>query len=229
LELRGGVILDSHCFIDHFSNYIVVALLKKKSDTFEAYKQYSQLVQNHTNRPITTLRTDNGSEYINKEFSTFLKEQQTIHETTVPYNPQQNGKAERLNQTLMNGVRTLLIDSSLPQEFWSEALLNVTYTRNRCPSSAISTGQTPYEIWYQRKPDLNSMHIFGEIAYAKLPAQRLKKLDARSKGYIFMGYAQNQKGYRLLNWDNKKITISRDVYFPKSPIMFSFSRKEDSN
>lgn len=52
------------------------------------------------------------------------------------------------------------------------------------------------------------MRIFGSIAYAKILGQ-LRKLDDRSKKYVFMGYVPN--GYRLWNSEKGKIVIARDV------------------
>ncbi|KAK4392785.1 Retrovirus-related Pol polyprotein from transposon TNT 1-94, partial [Sesamum angolense] len=55
------------------------------------------------------------------------------HKTT-PYTPQQNGVAERMNRTLLNKVRCLLISSGLSKTFWGEALSTAVYLINRSPS-----------------------------------------------------------------------------------------------
>jgi len=48
-----------------------------------------------------------------------------IHST--PGNSQQNGRAERLNQTLNNCATTLLNSAKLPLNFWDSAILSVAY------------------------------------------------------------------------------------------------------
>ena len=54
-----------------------------------------------------------------------------IHQTTVPYTPQQNGIAERKNKTLKEMVNSMLVSSRAPQNLWGEALLTTNYILNR--------------------------------------------------------------------------------------------------
>jgi hypothetical protein len=53
--------------------------------------------------------------------------------------------------------------------------------------------------------------IFGSAAYAHVPDQRRTKLEDKSKMYIFIGYDEKTKGYKLLDPINKKVMVSRDV------------------
>ncbi|GKB55913.1 retrotransposon protein, putative, ty1-copia subclass [Tanacetum coccineum] len=59
--------------------------------------------------------------------------------------PQQNGVAKRMNRTLMDKVRYLLIQSGLPKTFWAEATCTAAYLINRSPSTAIEK-KTPMEM-----------------------------------------------------------------------------------
>ncbi|GJT74021.1 retrovirus-related pol polyprotein from transposon TNT 1-94 [Tanacetum coccineum] len=60
--------------------------------------------------------------------------------------PQHNGLAERMNKTLLNKVRCLLIQSGLPDSFWAEATVTVAYLINRSPSTALEKN-TPMDLW----------------------------------------------------------------------------------
>jgi len=55
--------------------------------------------------------------------------------------------------------------------------------------------------------------MFGSKAYAHIPKELRKKLDEKAKEYFFVGYAENEKGYRLLDISTDKVVISRDVKF----------------
>ena len=46
---------------------------------------------------VKSIKSDNGKEFSNTNFQTFCQENGIIHNFTVPYNPSQNGKVERLN------------------------------------------------------------------------------------------------------------------------------------
>ncbi|GJQ87973.1 hypothetical protein Trydic_g12902 [Trypoxylus dichotomus] len=69
----------------------------------------------------------------------------TVFLIKVPYTPQLNGKAERLNQTLAERIRSL-IDSELEKNMWGEAAFVVTYLLNRSPTAGMNV--TPSERWY---------------------------------------------------------------------------------
>ena len=92
------------------------------------------MVERSTGRRIISLRTDNGGEYTSLEFQSYLKREGIKHELTVPRSPEQNGVAERLNRTLMEAVRSMLVGAQLPQRFWAEALATAVYLRNRSPT-----------------------------------------------------------------------------------------------
>ena len=76
--------------------------------------------------PIMKLRTDNGGEYLSKEFQAYLASNGIEHQLTVPHSPQQNGVAEWLNRTLVESARAMLSHSNLPNRFWAEELLPIS-------------------------------------------------------------------------------------------------------
>jgi transposase InsO family protein len=62
------------------------------------------------------------------------------HEHSIPYNPQQNGVAERKNQTLLDVSHSMLQMVGLKGEFWQEAVATTCYLQNRSPNN------TPYFV-----------------------------------------------------------------------------------
>ena len=121
--------------------------------------------------------------------------------------------AERMNRTLVEMAQCILIQSKLAIHFWVEAVNIASYIRNRCPTVH---GKTPYEIWHKRKPNVNHLKIFGTEAYALNKRPEEGKFEARSTKYIFVGYADEAKAFRLWNPNKRKIVISRDVSFLKN-------------
>ena len=89
-------------------------------------------------------------------------------ELTAPYNPPQNGVAERKNRSLMEMARCMVKSQALPHSFWLEAVMCATYVLNRCPTKALQS-ITPYEAWHDRKPSIGHMHVFGYLAYGLVP------------------------------------------------------------
>jgi transposase InsO family protein len=58
-------------------------------------------VKNQFNRHIQIIKIDNGTEYVNKEFSAFLSDHGILHQTSCPDTPPQNGVAERKNRHIL--------------------------------------------------------------------------------------------------------------------------------
>ena len=177
------------------------------------------MVEQSTGKRLKVLRSDNGGEYTSKEFEEHLKSNGIVHQRTIPKCPEQNGTAERQNRTLMEMVRSMLASSKLPRRFWAEALNTATYLRNRCPTRALE-GITPVELLTGNKPMVGHLKVFGCAAYCHVPNDEQRKLDSKSRKCIFLGYSENQKGYRLYDLERKRIVNSRDVVFNETAYGF---------
>ena len=180
---------------------------------FGKFKEFEASVTNESDRSIGTLRTDNGGEYLSGEFKEYLKSKGIRHELTVPHSPQQNGVAERMNRTLMESARTMIAHAGLPNSYWAEAVATAAYVRNRMPTTAIKNDQTPYELWYGRKPNVSHLRVFGCVAYTHVPDSERQKLDKKAVKLRFVGY-------RLLDWKTEKIVTRRDVVFNETNFCF---------
>ena len=133
-----------------------VYLLKRKDEVFQRFVEWKAMVENSGGGKLKVLRSDNGGEYTAKRFQEYLKAEGVRHEVTVPKMSQQNGVAECLNRTLMETVRTMLIESNLDQRFWGEAMSTAVYLRNRSPIKAV-IGMTSHEALYGEKPKMRHL------------------------------------------------------------------------
>lgn len=210
-------------FTDDHSRYTEAVPIKKKSDAFVKFRDFKCRSELLHERKIKALQTDGGGEYCGNEFDSYLKEMGIQHRVSTPYTPQQNGRSERVNQTLMNIVRSLLIESGLPAQFWAEALNTAYKLKNICPTRALN-GAIPFELWSGRKlgdKDFQRLKVFGCLAwYADL---NKPKLGERAKKAILLGYEDDMKTYRLWDLSEQKIHLSRDVVFEETKFPFKFS------
>ena len=113
---RGGY-LYFVTFIDDYSRYGYVYLMKYKSETFEKFKEFRAEVEKQLGKSIKTLRSDRGGEYLSQEFQSYLRDNGILSQWTPPYTPQHNGVSKRRNRTLLDMVRSMMSDSELPKSF----------------------------------------------------------------------------------------------------------------
>lgn len=186
--------------------------LKKKSQVLEEFKKFKSLVENQKGRKIKCIQSDNGKEYCNREFDTYLESCGITRRLTVPHTPEHNGIAERKNRTLVETARCMLIQAKLPASFWAEAIFAANHIRNRCPSSSID-GKTPFQLWNGKIPTVSYFRTFGCKAYFLNKEPGKDKFAPRAKSCIFIGYSEQCKGYRIWSPADQKVIVSRDVKF----------------
>lgn len=199
-------------FKDENSGYRVGYFVKHKSDVLDCFKVYNAKIKNKFGSAVKVLHVDNGTEYCNGEFKEYLDKEGIELETTAPYSPQQNGRAERDNRTVIESARSMLYHADLPKYLWAEAVNTAIYLLNRTPTSQ-TPNSTPYEIWTGQKATLDHAKVFGCEAFSHVPDQKRNKLEAKSQKLIFVGYDKNSTNYRLYNPENRKIVIARSVLF----------------
>eukprot|EP00171_Calliarthron_tuberculosum_P022857 IDg22857t1 len=133
---------------------VTVYPLKVKSDCFESFKRFQTFAERRTGNKVKSLRSDGGGEYTSNEFQGYLERNGIHQQLTVAHTPQQNGVSERMNRTLKDLVRAMLLHKNVPEEFWADAVVTAAYIRNRVTSRGIPSSTTPYEIWCGENPDI---------------------------------------------------------------------------
>jgi len=199
-------------FIDDYSRYTITVMLRNRSDVIQAFKDYKQKMENLTNRRIKKLRTNNDKEYVFKEFSDFLKQEDITCQLSVKYTPQQNGVAERANRTLVEMARCIMLQANFPKSMWAEAVNAATYLRNRCATKSLN-GMTPFEAWSRKKPYVGFLRTIGSKVIMLNKGQSRGKFQPKGDEYILVGYSEESKAYRLWKPGTKKAIKARDVKF----------------
>lgn len=197
--------------IDDYSRKVWVYILKEKSEAFQMFKFWCKEVESEKGSKLKCLRTNNGLEYLSKEFDEYCKENGIKRHRTVPGTLQQNGVAERMNMTILERVRCMLFAFGLSKKFWGEAVSTAAYLINKCPSTSLK-GDTPDFRWYGGHGDYFKVRTFGCKCFAHV---KQGKLEARAFKCVMLGYQRGVKGYRLwcIEEGKQKVVISRDVTF----------------
>jgi hypothetical protein len=94
------------------------------------------------------------------DFKTFYREVGIRRELTTPYNPQQNGVAERKNRSIEESIKAMMNDQNLSMFLWGEATMTTVYVQNRSPHHILKN-MTPEEAFSGKKPSVEHLRIFG--------------------------------------------------------------------
>jgi transposase InsO family protein len=199
--------------LDDHSKKLWIYFLKRNSDAFQHFKEWQALVERQSGLKVKALRSDNGGEYTAGQFQSHLRSEGISSQFSVAYTPQQNGAAERLNRTVQDAVRTMLVQSGLPSSLWAEAVSYIVYTKNHSPHRAIN--DVPERLWSAKAPGVAHLRPFGCRAwkYVAEPHQRAVKLAPRGLARIFVGYSADHMAYRLWDPATRKVELARDVQF----------------
>ena len=134
------------------------------------------MIHGKTGKHLTTLQTDGGKggEFFNEDLKDYCQQHGIHHRSSTSYTPEQNGRAERTNRTVLEGIRSLLIDSQLLLPYWGLAAETFVYLKNRSPHAALYR-TTPYQVWFNRIPDLQHLHVFGYECWMFIPGEIRKR------------------------------------------------------
>lgn len=127
---------------------------------------------------------------------------------------------------LIEGVRTLLHSSKLPEELWGEAANTVVYTTNRM-ISLRTKDKSRYELFRNEKPDVSNLRCFGQRAIVKEPENaREGKWAKKGEECRFVGYTERRNTYRFFtNTPIKQVFVSCDDVFLNDKIEMPTERE----
>ncbi|SCZ92426.1 BZ3501_MvSof-1269-A2-R1_Chr2-2g04390 [Microbotryum saponariae] len=137
-------------------------------------------VELETGVTLKVLRTDNGGEYCSRAFTEFCKARGTRRQYSIPRTPQQNGRAERVNRSIVEGILALLVDAHLPKTFWEEAAAYFVYCKNLCQHAALDKA-TPNSVWQGDHTTASALHPFGCTAWLTVRITACTAINTRRK------------------------------------------------
>ena len=211
---------------DGYSGFTVYTAVRTKDQIPAAVKGMLSNMATISGRPLQFIRTDNGTEYCNKQMAEFLQslEPPAMHTTSAPYTPQQNGTAESKIGTLKARARAMLVHAGVPMTYWEEAMRVACHTYNRLTSSRNrDPNKSPFELFCGKQPSVSHLRVFGCAAYAQVPSALQRGFEPISRAGILVGYegghSTHPHAYRVALPDGKIITstnvVFNESYFPQ--------------
>nr|GEV21931.1 hypothetical protein [Tanacetum cinerariifolium] len=179
--------------VNNYSRYTWTLFLRSKNETPKVLKEFLTMIQRNLQAPVITVRTDRGTEFLNKTLNAFFKEEGIENQTSTARTPEQNGVIERQNRTLVEAAQMMLSALKRPLFFWAEAIATTCSTQNR--SIIISTHEkTAYHIINDRKASIKHLYIFGCIHYITRDGENLDKMKEKEDLCILTSVANDTSG-----------------------------------
>lgn len=205
-------------FVDHFTRYIWLYPMKRKSDVQTIFPKFKLLIENFYHHKIKILYTDNGGEYLG--LRPFLSNHGISHHTTPPHTPEHNGISERRNRHIAETGLSLLHHSGLPLTYWPHAMTIAAYLINRLPTPILGY-QSPYSKLLNISPDYHKLKCFECLCFPWIKPYANHKLAPKSAMCVFVGYSADQHAYLCLDPATGRIYTSRHIKFIESDFPFS--------
>jgi len=202
-QVRGYKYLFNAIDMSTRFNYSVALKNKTDAEVLNGFKKiYNQ------SKP-KAIRSDNGSEFINKKFTDYLEKNGIKQILAEAGKPQSNGMIERANATIKE-----LIQKSLeinPKFDWAKNLDKIIENINN--SNHRITGFTPNEIQTAFKNDDNVILDSARDKELKIKKGNISK-EVYEKGDLVRLHQPSDKTRQV--WSNEIYEIER-VYKPKKP------------
>ena len=183
--------------VDNYSRKTWSIPLQSRSSTQQTMQKWRAQAERETETKLQALRSDNAPEIL-QQLRQWEMDGVKIHSTEA-YNSLQNGVPERSIQTAQRGMRAMLEDSGLPNEFWADALRANTYLRNYTATGPEIDGSvvSPEEAYSGVRPSIDHIRVWGCKMHSHLDPRSLPqggrqdKLMNRGRVGVFLGYVED--------------------------------------
>ncbi|MFK7810270.1 MAG: reverse transcriptase domain-containing protein, partial [Saprospiraceae bacterium] len=190
--------------VDAYSKYVFGVEIKNKGSK-EVIKKLDPLFAKYQTPKL--LIADRDSPFISGEFSDWCCNKKIELKFVPPDRHNFNGLAENAIKLIKRWSTCIRLDAKLPKEFWNWSVLYTIGVRNRTANSSIQY-RSPYEMFYNKKADLEFLRRFGSVAYYRL-LDNPKMEEARGVGLVMKLDFDSTHGTYILYCLKNKTFIRR--------------------
>ena len=188
--------------VDEYSRAVFAFPLKRKSEAKELIQQTILKLQVRTGYQVERVRNDRAKDFLNKDMEQFCKQHGIYQAPTPAYSPSLNGLVERMNRSIFEVARPLLIQASADHRLWGEAAIWAVFLLNVTPNTHLE-GLTPFHVLFNYNFDLRKTRIFGCDAHIMHSPKDQTHIQTKTWKGIFIGFDFEQGLYKILDLTGK--------------------------
>ncbi|MBW0521634.1 hypothetical protein O181_061349 [Austropuccinia psidii MF-1] len=198
---------------NHMLAYSIVYPLRSWSEAPNAILDAIPQFQVWVKIKPKALRTDNAKEFTSETFISSLEKLGVGFFPLLPYSPQENGKKERLNQTLGEMARSMMIQRKMPDRFWHFLYDLACSTHNLLPNSQCMQ-LSPHQLLFGQPPSITMVYPFGMEAIVHIPMVQQHHKSAPRGTACHLLEPLMSGGWLLWDPTGNQMVRSASVVFP---------------
>ncbi|KAJ8765425.1 hypothetical protein K2173_013183 [Erythroxylum novogranatense] len=197
-------------FVDDFTRFTWIYFMKAKSEVFNIFLQFEQLIKRQFSKNILAFHSDWGGEY--QRLHQYFRKNGINHRIACLYTHEQNGTAERKIRHLVDTGLTLLAHAHLPLKYWNYALEQSAMIINILPSDVLHK-ISPFFKLFSKDPNYLSIHSFGCSVFPLLRPYNNHKFNFRTTECVYLGQSPFHSAYRCLDSKTGRVYLAKHVRF----------------
>ena len=212
LEFKiNGVKFHAQAFIDYATSHAEVQVSRHRSSAVRNLLWYLNKTDPYAEGvSVMYCQHDNATEFVSARMKDVTLYSGVVQVTTTPYEHEQNGKVERLNQTLQRMVTFCRHDSNCPDFVIPYAIEFAVFVYNVVPVESLEW-KSRHECATGSKPDVRGVQRFGCLCRVLKPLElRKHKFDTYTEDCVYLGLCPHGHGTRFLRLSNSKVYVRDD-------------------
>ena len=210
-------------FVDGYTGSKHVEFLKSKKHTSSATNA-SSLTISYVGRHPKKLRSDQGTEILNKEFTAYLESNHTHHVVCSKDEHASIGVAENSIVVLRTSAKAMMLAGNIPKRLWRFVISHAAYLNNIVSPSRCDRTKTIFEVLFQRRADVRRIPPIGAFCAVYTDRRQLQSFGLTSKQGVFISIARHHKVLGYVITDGRSIFVTRD-HITFDPQLFPFKLK----
>ena len=213
-------------FVDSYSGSKHIEFMNSKNHFIFGYKRFVSYLGRHPK----TLRSDQGTEILNKELTAYLEANHTNHIVCSKDEHASIGAAENSIGVLRTSAKAMMLAGNIPKRYWQFVVSHAAYLNNIVAPSRCDRTKTIFEILFGRRADVRRIPPIGAFCAVYSDRRQLQdqSFGLTSKQGVFIGIARYKKVLGYVVTDGKSLFVTRD-HITFDPQLFPFKLKPTSS
>ena len=190
-----------------------ILYLRSQNEFVDTFQIWFPRLENKSKCSLKTLCADGGGEFIFIKLRVFCKNRRIALKYVAPYIYKKNKIAEKRWQTIVIMKDSLLLDSRLPLDFWTDVIDTANYLQNRLPIKSQRGEPISKKVWSDKQQNVSHLKVLGNFASIEIPKKSVIRPTSKRIGMVYSSaiatIPTNISEFRQLKQSNCLLSLTR--------------------